>query len=475
MAAPVWQGTRQTVQTGDIQNAPGGFCQCESGKLVYCYNASEAHAGSGSIVIRSAASEAAAAAGTFSSPTTIASEDATYYYGDPRLTRVLEGSNAGRIWITYNRATVASGPRTLNLQLKYSDDEGATWSSAINVTGIGNGAGTAYGLSGHASSAPPVEKPGSDGLVWIWPHWQYDLGNTTGYARCLTSTDGGLTWSVLSTIVPYSASYDTSEHHIAVVKLADDSYRLVCSIVYLGASATINTSYSDDWGATWSTMATALTNATASPALLQLTDRSVVMLYRNLADSEHTWMARSTDYGATFPVGGRTVVDSASRMRYGQWQNLLSGNLGLAYCTEASSTSAALYWKYATQDPDPFPASAQGYGNNIGAGYGDATVYTPPAGASLTIDPASTAWEQIDTSILVRTTAGASSVAATVTSTEGGLVRFQGVDADRFRISLDGTAWEAMLDIPAGETAVQLRVTPAAPGATLAAEIGIPV
>lgn len=337
--------SRQTVQTGDIQNAPCGFCQTATGALIFCYNNSAAHAGSGSISIRTATSEAAANAGTFSSATTIAGEDATWYYGDPRMTVIRSGVNAGRVWITYNRASVASGPRSLNLQLKYSDDNGSTWSSAINVSGPGStGTGAAYGLTGHASSAPIVEIPQTSGQTLLAPVWVYDGSNVTGYARCLRSTDGGATWAVLSTIVAYNASYDTSEHHIAVIQRAGGGVRLLCSIVYLGVSATINTCYSDDLGATWSSMATALTSATASPAILQLRDRSVVMLYRNLSDSEHAWMAVSTDDGATFPSGSRVVVDNANRARYGQWQSLASGRVGLCYATEASSTSAAVYW-----------------------------------------------------------------------------------------------------------------------------------
>lgn len=335
----------QTVQTADIQNAPCGFCQTLTGKLIYIYSPSAAHAGSGSVAIRTATSEANANAGTFTSAVTIAAEDATYYYGAAGATVIKTGAQAGRIWLAYNRATVATGPKTLNVQFKYSDDDGSTWSSAINVTGVGDtGTGAAYGLKGHATAGEIIEIPGSAGQTLILPVWSYDGSNVTGYARCIHSTDGGATWSIKSTIVAYNASYDTSEHHIAVVVLPSGATRLLCSIVYIGASVTVETCYSDDLGATWSSMTTALTNATASPSLLQLRDGSVVMLYRNLSDSEHTWMARSTDYGVTFPAGGRQVVDNANRMRYGQWQNLQSGRLGLCYGTESDSTHAGIYW-----------------------------------------------------------------------------------------------------------------------------------
>mgnify|MGYP000923885152 CR=1 FL=1 len=124
---------------------------------------------------------------------------------------------------------------------------------------------------------------------------------------------------------------------------------------------------------------------------------------------------------------------------------------------------------------DDAPIYAAGYGNNTSSGYddGDVTVYEPPP-ASIIVDPASPAWNQIDTQIIVRVTADApSSVAVTFTSPAGSLVWFRGTDADLFEVSLDGTTWSSRLDVPAGETDGFVRVTPEAPGTTLTAEIGI--
>ncbi len=119
------------------------------------------------------------------------------------------------------------------------------------------------------------------------------------------------------------------------------------------------------------------------------------------------------------------------------------------------------------------PPDAAGYGNTTSSGYGDATAYQPLV-SSLTIDPASTAWEQTGTQVIVRTTNDPSTVSASVTSTTGGLVRFQGADAANFAVSLDGSTWTSSTDIPAGDTTIWLRVTPSAPGTTLTAQIGIP-
>lgn len=140
-------------------------------------------------------------------------------------------------------------------------------------------------------------------------------------------------------------------------------------------------------------------------------------------------------------------------------------------------TSATVYYLTAEEYTG---TTAAGYGNNASTGYGDATAYTPPT-AAITVDPASTAWEQVDTTITVRTTSAASVVDATVTSGAGGLLRFQGTDAEHFRASLDGITWTSTLAVPAGTTAIKLRVTPTTYGSpdvvppTLTAQVGIPV
>lgn len=116
---------------------------------------------------------------------------------------------------------------------------------------------------------------------------------------------------------------------------------------------------------------------------------------------------------------------------------------------------------------------AEGYGNTVSAGYGSATAEA--AQGSILVLPSSSAWEQVDTSIFVRTVNEPSTVTATVSGTAGGLLRFRGTDADLFSASLDGATWAPHVDIPAGTSTVHLRVTPEAPGTTLSAEIGVPV
>lgn len=164
-------------------------------------------------------------------------------------------------------------------------------------------------------------------------------------------------------------------------------------------------------------------------------------------------------------------VDLWTRMQENaSWQtaylNTADGGIHLSDAGQAAAAALILPAVLAALKP------VEGYGNTTSAGYGDASAYSTTA--TLTIDPASTAWEQIGTSIVVRTTADASTVAATIDSPAGGLVRLAGTNVGLFGVSLDGVTFSSMVDIPAGETTVYLRVTPVAPGMTLSAQIGIP-
>lgn len=346
-SAPTQYGTRQTVQTGDVQNAPEGFVECDSGKLIFGYNPSAAHAGSGSVAIRTATNEAAANAGTFSSPTTLLAEDSSYYYGFAGLTKIREGAHAGRVWLAAAKATLPQGTH-LSMLFMYSDDEGATWSSPILPADIFTG-------WLNVTAAPIWEIPGTSGQ-----HLVIGLQGTTSpetlYSWCklLESTDGGATWAAGSTIQSFTANTVYGEPNITAVTLANGSVQHLC--VYnawesIGGTHTILARTSTDGCATWSSPTTLLTGYGGAPAIIQATDGAVMLLTRStVADPNRTYWARSTDYGATFTVLG--LLEATGNMRYGQWQNLASGRLGLCYGTETNNgLSAAVYWKTFTVNP----------------------------------------------------------------------------------------------------------------------------
>ena len=352
-ADPVQFGTRQTVQVGDIQNAPEGFVECNSGKMLFAYNPSAAHAGSGSIALRTAANEAAANAGTFTSAVTLLAEDSTYYYGMAGLTKVAEGAHAGRVWLSFVRADTATSPDTYWAGFMYTDDEGASWSSPIYPSHVFTG-NTA--LHGDLVAAPITEIIGSGGQEFVIPIYGWDTGNANDQAwlRLLRTTDGGATWSSGGTISAAITNTEQAEGNICPVRLANGAIRYLC--VYntynsVTGAHIVYGRYSDDGCATWSSAYTILSGYGGAPAIIQSADGAVMLLTRStVTDIARTYWARSTDYGATFTVLG--LLEATGNMRYGQWGNLASGRLGLVYGTETNfGLNAAVYWKTFTLSP----------------------------------------------------------------------------------------------------------------------------
>lgn len=335
-------GSPVTIQTGDVQNAPTGWAIASDGTYVAAYSPSVSHSGSGSVVVKRSTDAGA----TWGSTIPIATQDATYYYGFGGIGR----TSTGDLILSYNRATLPSGT-DYEVRFKISTDNGATWGSEIAA---------ATGATFEICASPVIEIPDGSGYllqaigtytsVWGW--------------KIMRSTDRGATWSAFSTpSVGQTGEY--GEPHLANVRLANGTNRILASLVYLGTTNDIRTTYSDDGGTTWATMATALSNATASPAILQLHDGSIVMHYRNLSASENNYWTRSIDYGVTWGTAGSgtgTLLDNGGRMRYGQWQRV-SGPVdsaldvdtyAIVYAWETpvvESTSAGIYFQLFTSSP----------------------------------------------------------------------------------------------------------------------------
>lgn len=179
------------------------------------------------------------------------------------------------------------------------------------------------------------------------------------------------------------------------------------------------------------------------------------------ASGPTVWM-QSWDEGATWtsPV---QVPAGAGISAYGQGVNVLDtpgvdGNIAIMYQEE-------------------------GYGGSGWSGQGSDAYFlkfTKPAGwvptTPLVLASGNSVWSQSGTSVTLNHAPSGvrSTVAATVYSTQGGLVRFLGADASRFSVSADGTTWSDRLQIASGSRTIYLGVTPQAGDAALAATVGIP-
>lgn len=376
-----------------------------------------------------------------------------------------------------------------------------TWSADRTLDG--NTGYTASDAGGAGVAAPHnlVVLDNGDYLLSLYGVDALPYGNTC-YSRIMRSTDGGATWTALGVIATAAQTGNIGNYEPAIVKL--DTGRILCVMrvqdSVTGGGGAYFQNHSDDGGATWSTPTNlnfTISGGPNMPAIYQTTSGDV-LLATNVATGLGIRVHQSKDRGASWSTAAIVTPTSGGAFLGAMFaeatQQDYDGNVLLAWCEEAGTShggaglwSSGLYGSGITQgwtkftrltsaitNPD-WNEVAEGYGNTVSAGYGAATAYAPPPG-SLTIDAASTAWEQIDTSIIVRVTAdGPASVPAVVTSSQGGLVRYRGADADLFEISLDGTTWSSSADVPVGETDVFLRVTPEAPATTLTAEIGVPV
>jgi len=243
--------------------------------------------------------------------------------------------------------------------------------------------------------------------------------------------------------------------------------------------------FSDDEGATWGTPQKAFGSSASRPMEVVGPEGDILVGYRSVIGSPGAELSgptkwrQSWDDGITWNVATTMPLVPLGISAYGQGIVLddtpgVDGNIGIMYQEEGGAPQQGVAYLTTFTKPAGWVPTAAGYGDNVSSGYGTGEAYAQPA--TLTIDPASTAWEQIDTQIIVRVTAdGPSTVEATIEGSAGGLVRFRGADADLFQVSLDGTTWASAVDVPAGDTTIHLRVTPEAPGTTLTAEIGVPV
>jgi sialidase-1 len=124
--------------------------------------------------------------------------DAYPFYGLTNVQRVAAGDPAllfdrlkGRVWVCYDNGGVRDGKRKIKLELRYSGDDGATWSEAIDLEARNPGIRPGYGefLAGPGNGIQLREGPHAGRL--ILPVYIY--GNPSS-SMCLYSDDHGETW-----------------------------------------------------------------------------------------------------------------------------------------------------------------------------------------------------------------------------------------------------------------------------------------
>ena len=242
------------------------------------------------------------------------SELPTYVVKGPRLTKM----SGGDLWCVYNRI---SSPATVEgTYYRISEDDGATWGSANQVTGA------------HAQGAPIIEVTNGD---LICPHWIADGGAID--SRLLRSSDSGDNWG--SEVLIADGSVDSKNYSEPnILEISENN--LLCTIRETDLE-NIYTSTSADNGATWSAPAEAFAG-NGAPMMSLLSSGDVICCTRQAAGNIPVYFV-SEDNGATW--GAEQVLMDAGRQTYGNAVELSGERVGFAYGAYWTvTTDGALYY-----------------------------------------------------------------------------------------------------------------------------------
>lgn len=267
------------------------------------------------------------------------SDKDTYpFYGATNINRVSAGDAAmlvdrtsGRIWTLYDNGGVLSGARKIKLEMRFSDDDGATWSQAIDVERTYPGIRPAYGefLTGPGNGIQLESGPNAGRL--IFPVYIY---GSPSASYVIYSDDHGLTWQASSNNVKYGGESQVAEL---------PGGELLASIRDNGFSwAGVRTfARSADGGVTWGAAYTSTVNPPTIPDpqcqgnILRLTttndSNKSRLIHANAASASsrvNMTLRISYDEGVSWPVN---YVVYAGGSAYSSITKLANGDVGLLF------------------------------------------------------------------------------------------------------------------------------------------------
>lgn len=314
-----------TVSAADHDSFPG-FAVADDGTHLIAYREGTDHSSTDGVIKLRMSSDGGA---TWGSPTTVFS-DASFDAREGILTKL----SSGRVAMVISVRDGTSGNVTDGGFTLYSDDDGATWSSPIQID---DGGFTDFSRA----SGQICELANGD---WIMAIMGADTGDDRKI-RVITSDDAGATWSVVaSEALDESDISGTTINEPHMVRIGATLYMFIRDDNGSTFGFKVWRMVSTDGGATWSTPVAVLTGWGGSPRVCIRANGDFYAVLRDNPNS--TWpqdLVRSDDQGATWQSCVELSSDYGS---YGQVAEDLNGKLGVAYSTEdVSGTAATVYFR----------------------------------------------------------------------------------------------------------------------------------
>lgn len=266
------------------------------------------------------------------------SDTDTYpFYAVSNITRVAAGDAAllldranGRVWTLYDNGGVLSGTRKIKLELRYSGDDGATWSAAIDLEAQNPGLRPSSGefLAGPGNGIQLTEGPNAGRL--IFPVYTY---GSSSASMVIYSDDHGGTWK-RGTSIANGGEIQVAETPGGglIASVRDNGF------AYSGVRTF---SRSADGGLTWGASFTNTVNPPTIPdpacqgCIYRLTttneDSASRIIHANAAHVSsrvNMTLRISYDEGASWPVSNQVYAAGSA---YSAVTKLATGEMGLLF------------------------------------------------------------------------------------------------------------------------------------------------
>lgn len=305
-----------TVIDNALNNGFPSIVKMSNGNLLVVYRAGVGHSGDkGSIKSKISTNNGA----TWGAETNVYT-DATYDSRDPSLV-VLDN---GRIWLNFFLADAVSSDHIADgIRIKYSDDNGGSWSVVATI----NSGFTAVS----ACSGPIMEYP--YGKLAL-PIYGKNTGDTYYSSSIIFSDDYGVNW-VDETIIAdgENDSRMYAEPNLIYLHFYGLTLCMMRSDTPDMANGKIYASFSADDGSVWSVPVIKF-EGTGSPRMAQLKNHMLIIIYRNNDDFTEAIYRISRTNGYNWSDSSMLNDDSVTQMIYAGAVEYDEGILGVVVGVE---------------------------------------------------------------------------------------------------------------------------------------------